>query len=171
MNFESVNKFVIITATTKAPSLITFYVSKVVHSNVTNVTIKEYIFRKHRFVTILIMFILKKQGYKLCFDTKYIINFIDRKFLLEVFPNIVIKKMSILITMKDIDVNIHNVNEYIKLQMYLFNKNDIVKVKKEFHIVDDLIIKTLIDINIMKSKDMIFDIEKNVMIIDSCKDI
>ena len=55
--------------------------------------------------------------------------------------------------------------------MYLFNKNNIVKIKKEFHIVDDLIVKTLIDINIIKSKDMIFDIEKNVIIIDLCKNI
>ena len=56
----------------------------------------------------------------------------------------------------------HNVNEYIKLQMYLFDKNDIIKIKKEFHIVDKLIIKTLIDINIIKSKDMIFDIKKTL---------
>ena len=27
---------------------------------------------------------------------------------------------------KDINVNIHNVNEYIRLQMYLFDKNNII---------------------------------------------
>ena len=141
------------------------------HSNVTNVTTKKYAFRKHRFVTILIMFILTKQDYELCFEMKYIINFIDRKFLLEVFSSIIIKKISILIIVKDINVNIHNVSEYIKLQMYLFNKNDIIKIKKEFHIIDDLVIKVLIDIDIMKLEDMILDIKKNVMIIDSYKNI
>ena len=65
----------------------------------------------------------------------------------------------------------HNVNEYIKLQIYVFNKNDIIKVKREFYIVDDLVIKTFIDINIMKSKDIILDIEKNVIIIDLYKNI
>ena len=72
---------------------------------------------------------------------------------------------------KDIDVNMHNVYEYVKLQIYLFDKNNIVKIKKEFYIVDNLVIKAFIDIDIMKSKDMIFDIKKNVMIIDLCKNI
>ena len=79
--------------------------------------------------------------------------------------------MSTLITVKDINVNMYNINEYIRLQMYLFDKNDIIKIKKEFYIVDDLIIKALVDINIIKSKDMILDIKKNVIIIDLCKDI
>ena len=62
------------------------------HLNVTNIIIKEYIFRKHRFVIILIMFILIKQDYKFYFDTRYIINFINRKFSFKVLLNIVIKK-------------------------------------------------------------------------------
>ena len=77
--------------------------------------------------------------------------------------------MSIFITMKDINVNIHNVNEYVRLQIYLFDKNDIVKIKREFYIVDNLAVKAFADINIIKSKDMILDIEKNVIIIDLYK--
>ena len=72
---------------------------------------------------------------------------------------------------KGININMHNVNEYIRLQIYLSNKNSIARIKKEFYIVDDLIVKVLVDINIIKSKGMIFDIEKNVIIIDSCKNI
>ena len=72
---------------------------------------------------------------------------------------------------KGIDVNMYDVSEYVRLQMYLFDKNDIVRVKKKFHIVDDLAIKALIGIDIIKSKDMILDIKKNVIIIDLCKDI
>ena len=98
-------------------------------------------------------------------------NLIDRKFLLEIFSSIIIKKMSTFMIVKEIDVNMYDVNEYIRLQMYLFNKNDIIRVKREFYIVDDLVIKAFIDINIMKSKGMILDIEKNVIIIDLYKDI
>ena len=79
--------------------------------------------------------------------------------------------MSTLIIIRDIDVNMHNVNEYIKLQIYLFDKNDIIKVEKEFHIVDDFVIKTFIDIDIMKSEGIVFDIKKDVIIIDSYKNI
>ena len=55
--------------------------------------------------------------------------------------------------------------------MYLSNKNNITKIKREFHIINDLAIKALININIIKPKNMILDIEKNVIIIDSCKNI
>ena len=117
------------------------------------------------------MFVLTKQSYELCFNTRYIINLIDRKFLFEIFSNIIIKKMSTLIIVKNINVNMHNVSEYIKLQIYLSNKNDIIKIKKEFYIIDDFAAKALIDINIIKSKDIILDIKKNVIIIDSYKNI
>ena len=34
--------------------------------------------------------------------------------------------------------------------MYLFDKNNIIKVKKEFYIVDNFIVKAFVDINIYK---------------------
>ena len=83
--------------------------------NVINIIIKEYAFREHRFVTTLMMFVLTKQNYELYINTGYIMNLIDRIFLFEIFPNIVIKKMLTLIIIKDINVNMHSVNEYIKL--------------------------------------------------------
>ena len=55
------------------------------HLNIINVTIKKYAFRKHHFFTILIIFVLIKQSYELCLNTKYILNFINLKFLFEVF--------------------------------------------------------------------------------------
>ena len=60
MNSDFVNKFIVIILTTEIPLLITFHASKIVHSNVTNVITKKYAFREHRFVTILMMFILTK---------------------------------------------------------------------------------------------------------------
>ena len=61
MNFKSVSKFIITAiATAKALSLITFHASKVIYSNITNITTEEYVFREHRFVTTLMMFVLIK---------------------------------------------------------------------------------------------------------------
>ena len=71
-NFEIVNKFVmIITIITLiaitsfiimifhiSKVIITFHASKVVYLNVINVIIKGYVFREHRFIIILMMFIL-----------------------------------------------------------------------------------------------------------------
>ena len=117
------------------------------------------------------IFVLIKQNYELCFDTRYIINFIDRKFLFEVFPSIVVKKISTFIIVRDIDVNIYNINEYVKLQIYLFDKNNVIKVKRELYIIDNFAIKILIDNDIIKLKNMILDIKKNVIIIDLYKNI
>ena len=75
------------------------------------------------------MFVLTKQSYEFYFDTGYIISLIDRKFLFKVFSSIVVKKMSTFMIIRDINVNMHNVNEYIKLQIYLLNKNGIAKIK------------------------------------------
>ena len=110
---------------------IIFHASKVVHLNVTNVTTEEYVFRDHRFITTLMMFVFAEQSYELYFDTGYIINLIDRKFLFEIFSNIIIKKMSTLMIIRDININMYNVNEYVRLQMYLFDKNNIIKIKKK----------------------------------------
>ena len=48
----------------------------------------------------------------------------------------------------------------MKLYIYLLNKNDIILIKWEFHIIENLTIKILIDINIIKLKRIIFDIKK-----------
>ena len=53
----------------------------------------------------------------------------------------------------------------------MFNKNEIVKIKREFYIVDNFAIKAFIDINIIKSENINFDIKKNVIIIDLYKNI
>ena len=61
INFKSINKFITtVIVTAKTLSSITFHTSKIVYSNVINVTIKEYAFREHRFVITLMIFILAK---------------------------------------------------------------------------------------------------------------
>ena len=67
--------------------------------------------------------------------------------------------MSIFIIVKDININIYNINEYIRLQVYLFDKNNIIKIKRKFYIVDDFAIKAFIDIDIIKLKDIGLDIK------------
>ena len=74
-----------------------FYILKILFSNIINIIIEEFIFREYRFIIILIIFLLIKKDYELYFDIKYIINFIDKKFLLKIFLKIVIKKILFLI--------------------------------------------------------------------------
>lgn len=75
--------------------------------------------------------------------------------------------MFILIIVKDINSKKHNVNKYIKIKIYLSNKNDVITlIKRKLHIVDNLTIKTLIEINIIKFKNIILDLEYNIIKID-----
>ena len=97
--------------------------------------------------------------YNLYFDIKYTISLINRTFLSKNHSTTKIKKISTLITIKEINNNKYEVNKYIRIKIYLFNKNKIIAlIKKKFYIIDNLIIKTLIEINIIKSKEIILDL-------------
>ena len=67
--------------------------------------------------------------------------------------------MLISITIKDIEIKRYKVNECIKIKIYLFNKNNnFILIKREFYIIDNLTIKALINIDIIKSKDIILNL-------------
>ena len=104
--------------------------------------------------------------YNLYFNIRYIINFIDRAFLREIFSNAKIKRISILIIVKDIENRKYNINKYIKLKIYFLDKNDIVIIERELYIVDNLIAKALIDINVIKLKRIVIDLKNNLIKID-----
>ena len=106
-----------------------FYILKILSLNIINIIIEEFIFQRYRFVIILIIFFLIKKDYELYFDIKYIMNFIDKKFLLEISSKIVIKKISFLIIIRRLNINTYNINEYIKLYIYLPDKNNITLIK------------------------------------------
>ena len=54
----------------------TFYILKILFSNIINIIIERFIFREYRFIIILIIFLLIRKDYEFYFDIKYIINFI-----------------------------------------------------------------------------------------------
>ena len=50
--------------------------------------------------------------------------------------------------------------------MYFLNKNKIAIIEREFYIIDNLIVKILIKINIIKSKRIIINLKNNIIKID-----
>ncbi len=148
-----------------------FHASEVIQSNATDVTDEGYAFRGHRFVTALVKFSLAGQSYEFCFDTGCTMSLIDRKFLLEIVPGIVIKKMPSPMTVRGIGTNTHDASEYVQLQMYLPGKNGTALIEREFHIVNDLTAKALVGIDVMKPERIVLDLGKNIMTVGSCRDI
>ena len=69
---------------------------------------------------------------------------------------------------KDIESRKYNISEYIKLKMYLLDKNNTTIIERELYIVDNLIIKVLIDIDIIKLERIVVDLGNDFIKIDAC---
>ena len=150
-----------------------FYASDVIELDTVDILQEGYAFRGHRFVTAIVMFVLAGQIYELCFDTGCTMSLIDRKFLMEVCPKIVIKKTPTPITVKGIGANTHNAREYVRLKMYIPGKDGYgtALIHREFYVVDNLAAKALVGIDIIKPEGIILDVARNLMTISSCRNI
>lgn len=109
--------------------------------------------------------------YKYYFNIKYTISLIDYIFLNQLIKKkdlyIDIKKIS-LIKIYNLDIKKHNVYEYTIILIYISNENDkIILIYREIHIINDLSTKALINIDIIKLKRIILNIDKNLTIIKS----
>ena len=115
--------------------------------------------REFYYVIIIVKLFFLELLYNLYFNIEYIMSLINRTFLSKNYSTIKIKKISILIIIKEINSNKYEVSEYIKIKIYFFNKNKIIiLIEREFYIIDNLTIKTLIEIDIIKSKEIILDL-------------
>lgn len=131
-----------------------------------------YAFRGYHFITALVRLSSTSQLQKLCVDTSYTISLVDRTFLLQQVPNAEILKMPMPIRVRGIGDKKHNASHYTKLQMYLPATNGATAlIKREVHIVDNLSANTLISVNILKPEGMIIDLDKNLIIIQSCQNL
>ena len=128
----------------------------------------EYVFRGFHYVIAMIQFFLLGILYDLCFDTRCIMSLIDRAFLREVYSNAEIKRMSIFMIVKGIESRKHNASEYVKLKMYLLDKNGTAVIERELHIVDNLTVRALIDIDIMKLERIVVDLGNDFMKVGAC---
>ena len=75
-------------------------------------------------------------------------------------------------TVKGIDNKRYKASEYVKIKMYLLSKDGTVAlIERELHIVDNLIAKTLIGVDIMKPEGIIINLQNDVMRIGSCQNL
>ena len=125
---------------------------------------KEYIFYKYRYAIAFAALTKIDSRYKLYVDLDYTISLIDRKFVLN--NNIFIKKISTVMNIKGINNKKYNVSEYIRLKLFFYKLADIALIEREFHIVDDLTITVLIDIDIIKLKRITLDFGNNAAIFE-----
>lgn len=97
-----------------------------------------------------------------CIDTECTMSLIDRKWLLQQQSTIAIHTFVSLILIQEISDKIHSSFNYVELFLYIidFNEQDsaIAQIDRVFHLVDELRVKMLVDMNIVESKDDIIDL-------------
>ena len=71
--------------------------------------------------------------------------------------------------MRRLDIKEYNIYEYAIILIYILNNNNkVILIRYKIYIINNLFAKALIDINIIKSKRIILNINKNFIIIKSC---
>lgn len=70
------------------------------------------------------------------------------------------------ITIRDLNINQHNINKYAYIPIYLFKNKNIIFIFHKMHIINNLNIKIFIDIDIMKLKNIILNLQHDVIIIN-----
>ena len=58
--------------------------------------------------------------------------------------------MSTVMNIKGINNKKHNVSEYIRIKLYFAGSADVILIEREFHVINNLTVTALIDINIIK---------------------
>ena len=99
----------------------------------------------------------------------------NKDFLIKQFSNILIRQTSQNIKIRKIEAKVHDSFEFVKINVYIAeNTKDDPKIehlKAEFHLIEDLKAKILIEMNIMKSENIIFDFDRKFMTIPTCKNL
>jgi hypothetical protein len=75
--------------------------------------------------------------------------------------------MPTLIKVRGIRSKKYNANKYTKLLIYIPGNNSTTFIKRELYIVDNLLVKALNRVNILKPKGIIIDLNRNLIIIRS----
>ena len=100
----------------------------------------------------------------------------DRKYLLRIKFDVVILKTKQSIRIHDIDDKLHDNSKYIELNFYVFDilsnqSSIIIHFRREIYLIDDLKTHALFNVDILKSKKVIFDINKRIIIFFVCNNL
>lgn len=137
----------------------------------------DYAFREWKYATFQTSWNSENDlKYKVCADTDCIMFLKDRKFIQSIVSKNEIKNLISLISVREIKNKIHHFSDYVLMTAYVkkyLSNNTVVTIRfqREIHLIDDLKIKMLIDINIMSSEKIQLNLSNQTMRIDSCQNV
>ena len=153
-----------------------FYILKnifIIEFTIIQINDVDYVFRQWRYVRMLINVVKNKSAEEFCVNNDITMSIIDCKDVLKQRFDFEMYRINETIRVRDIDNKWHDIFEYILLNFYIFDQIIIDQLTKihftrEMHLINDLSIKIFIEINIIVSKQMIFDDAKHIVTIDNC---
>jgi hypothetical protein len=136
---------------------------------------KKYVFRVHQYARVKDVFKSKEEVYELCADSEISMFLIDRKFLENIASNIRVNRIDSKLKIRSIEIKIHDTFSYCHLDVYFHeqfkDEFKIAHITEKFHLVDNLNVNVLIDIDIMSSEKCILDFKFKQMIFSFCENI
>ena len=132
----------------------------------------SYVFREAHYATIKAS--LKNDIiHDICVDFGNSIIMIDKKFIKFNVPDLKIQFMKHPVFIKEIRNKLININEYVLINVYLFNiiKSIIAIVIMKIHLINKLSVKMLINTDVISLEKIKLDLHSDKMTIDNCKNL
>ena len=113
------------------------------------------------------------------FDTKTSINLIDAIFIKKILLECSIHKTSSFILIRDID-NVQKFSKFVLIIMYIndvindnnkINSSIIVVITRQIHLINDLKIEIFVNNDIMTSKKILLNFDRQKIRIENCRDL
>ncbi len=98
----------------------------------------------------------------------------DKQFVLKKFFKIHVHLMINSLIVKNIKSNVHEIKKYVNFSIYLFSRDDSIKlieIHRELHLVKKLKVNMLIENDILRSKEIIIDVQQKIAIIRNCENL
>ncbi len=106
-------------------------------------------------------------------DTDCVMFLVNTKYLTLILSKIIVLEMSTFINVRDINNALHQSSFYVMLDLYLDELINESKtrdhVRREFHLVDELKCKLLMNLNIMTSEKMTINLADKSLIVFTCE--
>ena len=175
-NFYSNNKLHKHVKQCRVDSVVNFNASKnvfVIESIVNKEHNKNYDFRSWHYVCIHVNISSELSTDEFCLDSDIIMSIENKRYILNRLSKIFVFRISESIRIRDIDTIWHDIFEYVMIDFYIFEvtiADTFVKAHftREIHLIDSLSVKILIEMNVIISKKMIINVDKQIVTIDSC---
>jgi hypothetical protein len=137
----------------------------------------DFEFRDWTYVKIMISFLIKDNEALICLDTDCSVTLTNRDFIKTHEAHYIIRRMSILLNVRELKTNKHEISKYIIAIIYFsefFSKDEKFMremIRREVHLMNNLKINMFIENDILDSEEIFINDVNSKIIIASCQEM